>query len=181
MDFKDFLNKGKQLDIKQAKLDAEMEAFTADKKASNRKTTPFEFIESIQTKNYLFQERNAKHYVPFVVNMGLSQHVQNIGYVFEATILQANLSGLHIEFANQLQYDYLFHSIRKGKQFSKWAKVEQYDNLELIQETYKVNRDEGIKILAMLSDEDIQKLIEHTNNKAGGLQHPVSKRKSKKS
>lgn len=180
MDFKDFLNKGKELDIKQEKLDAEMESFLADKKAMNRKTTPFEFIESIQTKNYLFQDRNAKHYVPFVVNMGLSQHVQNIGYVYEATMLQAKLTGLHVDFANQLQYDYLFHSIRKGKQFSKWAKVEQYNNLELIQETYKVNRDEGIKILAMLSDSDIQKLIDHQNNKAGGLQQPVSRRKTKK-
>lgn len=170
MDIMDWINNGNDLEAKQKARDIEdAEAVKALKKA-NSKTSPFEFITSIQEKNYIFCDRIAKHYVPHVVCMGLSQHVQNIGHCREASKLQLNLAGLHPELANKMHYDYLFNAIRKGKQFGKWAKVEKYDNLELIMETYKVNRDEGIKILDRLSKKDIKAIIEWDEGKAGGLQ-----------
>ena len=175
MDINEWLNAGKLLDEKQAQLEQEMVEFEESKKLASKKTTPFEFIGSIQEKDYIFQDKNAKHYTPFVVTMGVSQFIENIAFAYEATKLQYNLSGLHVELANKMQYDYLFNTIRKGKKFGKWAKLEKYDNLELIQEVYEVSREAGILILDRLTEEEVEKIVEWDRNKAGGLQQPLKK------
>lgn len=169
MEIAEFLKLGQQAEAEAERRRAEDEAIDAAMKASKKKTTPFEFIESIQTKQNIFTRKNAKHYNPFVVTMGLSQHVQNIGYAFEASILQANLAGLHTELANQMHFDYLFCTIRKGKQYGTWAKVDKYEHLDLIQNTYRVNRDEAISIIKRLTDDELQQLVDWDAKKSGGL------------
>lgn len=164
-----WLNQGKAAEAaEQARL-KELEEEEKQIKLSSAKVTPFQFIESIQTKNYLLSDSNVRHYVPHIVNLGLSQFVENITFCLTATQLQSKFAGLHVEFANQLHYDYLYNTVRKGKQYSKWAKVEQYDHLELVQETYKVNRDKAIEILNRLSDDDLKRLVEWDRTKLGGI------------
>ena len=170
MDILDWINKGNKLEAEQKERDLEEIQITKDLKAANKATSPFEFITSIQQdKNYIFEDKNAKHYAPHVVNMGLSQHAENITVCRNASRLQLNLSGLYTELANKMHYDYLFNSIRQGRRYGKWAKVKQYESLDLIMKTYKVNRDEGINILDRLTDEEVNALIEWEATRRGGL------------
>ena len=169
MDVSEWLAVGNKLEAEAQKLKDELEQAEVDLKKANKKTTPFEFITSIQEKRYMFEDKNAKHFVPHVVNMGLSQHVENIGYCFVASQLQASLSGLHAELSNNMIYDYLYHTIRKGKKFGKWAKVEKYDHLDLIMQTYKVTRDEAIRILNRLTPEELQQIVGWDDKKSGGI------------
>lgn len=175
MDFTAWLKQGNKKEEEQRRLDQEMEEALAEMKASNKKVTPFEFIESIQVKKYLIDDKNASHYNPHIVTMGISQFVQNIGYAYEASKLQSLVSGLHTELANKLHYDYLFHTIREGKQYGKWAKVEKYEHLDLIMKTYSVNRDEGINILNRLTQDEVQQIVEWEETKKGGIKRGRSK------
>lgn len=73
-------------------------------------------------------EFGEKGYVPFLVNRGLSY--------FPDTILQANAMNRHSGLRKRMQFDFLRHSIRSRKRFSKWFKAEEADNLASIKERY---------------------------------------------
>lgn len=169
MDILDIVNDAREREAKQKALDDEMAEYAEQQKKLNKKTTPFEFIESIQTKKYIMTERNESHFVPHIVIMGLSQFFQNTAFAFEATRLVTNTSGLPSKLANRMIYDYLYHTIREGKQFGKWAKVEKYEHLDLVIETYQVNRDDAIEIINRLTEDELNRLVEWNDNKAGGI------------
>lgn len=89
-------------------------------------------------------------YPTFMVNRGLSQ--------FPDTIFYANEMNLNSILDNKLQYDYLLYSVRKRKRVGKWAKASEDDDIELITQIYKYNRQRAIEALRILSKKDIKGL-----------------------
>lgn len=114
-----------------------------------KKTTPFDFINSISlTKQDIFNEETESGYVPFIVNRGLSYFID--------TILYANQMNISAVVDKRLQYDYLFNSIRRGKRFSRWAKAENNEDLNIIKEYYGFSDSKAIEAKALLSKENIR-------------------------
>ena len=91
---------------------------------------PFEFIKSINEtkKDIMVDDIAEKDYNAFMVNRGLSY--------FSDTILMANEMNLNSHLDNRLQFDFLINIIRKKKRFSKWAKAQKNDDVEVIKEYY---------------------------------------------
>lgn len=114
-----------------------------------KKTTPFDFINSISlTKQEIFNDENESAYVPFIVNRGLSYFID--------TCLYANEMNMSAVIDKKLQYDYLFYSIRKGKRFSRWAKAESNEDLNIVKEYYGFSDKKAVEAMAILSKSNIQ-------------------------
>ena len=110
-----------------------------------------EIIPSILKTNehVINSEEEEKDYVPFVVNKALSGHIDCIFYVNEVN------KAPHLD--KKLQYDYLYHSIRKyNRNFQKWIKYKESDDIELLKEYYGYSSDKAKDILKLLSEEHIK-------------------------
>ena len=114
---------------------------------------PFDFVNSInQTKiDMMIGTENddlaEKSYVPFIVNKALSY--------FPDTLLYANEVNKLAHIDNKLQYHYLLNSIRAQKRFSKWAKKEDSDDLEVVKQYYGYSNEKAYQALSILSKDQL--------------------------
>ena len=93
--------------------------------------SPFDFLNEINIgKKDLLREDplNIKDYKPFMVNRGLSY--------FGDTVMAANEMNQLIGAPVLWQNDFLLHTIKKKKRFSKWYKKESDSKSLLIMEYY---------------------------------------------
>ena len=110
-----------------------------------------EIIPSIlKTNDHLINNADEeKDYVPFVVNKALSGHIDCLFYINEMN------KNPHLD--KQLQYDYLFHSVRKyNRSYQKWVKYKDSDDIELIKEYYGYSSDKAKEVLKILSKENLK-------------------------
>jgi len=125
-----------------------------------KKLSPFDFIKSINEKNYIVLDKlNEKQYVAFVVNRGLSQFLDCVPYVEKMN--------LYHKLSPKMQYDYLFHAVRKTKRFSAWAKESKYEHLDVIIDYYQVNKSKALSILDRLSEEQVNTIVKLTESTGG--------------
>jgi hypothetical protein len=114
---------------------------------------PFDFVNSINlTKNDLMtgtenDELAEKGYAPYLVNKALSY--------FPDTLLYANEVNRLAHIDNKLQYQYLLNSIRAQKRYSKWAKKEDSDDLEVVKEYYGYSNEKAYQALSILSKDQL--------------------------
>jgi hypothetical protein len=101
-----------------------------------------------------------KEYNPFVINRALSSY-------YDCIILTNLMNSMpHID--RQMQYDFLFHSVRKYKRpFSKWVKKETTDNLRIIKEYYKYSNEKAAMALSVLSEDEISEITKRIDK--GGV------------
>jgi hypothetical protein len=93
-----------------------------------------------------------KHYLPFMVNRALSFSPD--------TLLYANEMNCQYMLDNRMQFDYLYHSVRRRKRWDKWIKkneVEQ-ERLKVIMEHYKVSSRKAKDYLRLMTEEQIEVL-----------------------
>lgn len=88
-----------------------------------------------------------KTYQPYLTNKAFSQYVD--------TILYANEMNIRHNIDNKLQYDYFLNSIRAQKRFSKWAKKNESDDIDVIKEYFKYSYSKAYQALSILSTEDL--------------------------
>lgn len=120
-----------------------------------------EIIPSIlKTNDHLINNADEeKDYVPFVVNKALSGHIDCLFYINEMN------KKPHLD--KQLQYDYLFYSVRKyNRSYQKWVKYKDSDDIELIKEYYGYSSDKAKEVLKLLSKENL-KYIKDKMDKGG--------------
>lgn len=120
-----------------------------------------EIIPSIlKTNDHLINNADEeKDYVPFVVNKALSGHIDCLFYINEMN------KNPHLD--KQLQYDYLFYSVRKyNRSYQKWVKYKDSDDIELIKEYYGYSSDKAKEVLKLLSKENL-KYIKDKMDKGG--------------
>jgi hypothetical protein len=95
-------------------------------------------------------------YSPYIINKSFSY--------FLDTAAQANQMNMYPSLDKDMQFDYLYHTVRQMKRFSKWVKKIQDDDLTLISEYFKVNRSKAIEYKSFLSEEDLN----YIKNMKGG-------------
>ena len=97
-------------------------------------------------------------YVPFLTNRAFACHID--------TVLFAEQMNQFHQLSPDLQYDFYYYSIRKGKRFGFPPKPPEETDLELVTEYFKYSRIKAIQALRLLSEEDI-KHIRKTMDKGG--------------
>jgi len=115
----------------------------------------FDFVNAINfTKKDLIAEEqmSSKDYVPFVVNRSLSY--------FTDTLLYANEMNMYRDLDNDLQFRFLLNSIRPKKRFSKWAKTENTDVLDLLTQYFECSLPKAKEYLTLLTEEQLDAIRE---------------------
>ena len=106
------------------------------------------------SKDDLFaDEESAKGYVPFIVNRSLSY--------FPDTILQANDMNIHADLGKREQFDYLRHSIRKRRRFSKWLRKTEDKRIESVKIYYNLGTKKALESMRVLSDRQIDEIHDY--------------------
>lgn len=129
-----------------------------------------EVIPSIlQTKQYQIQtEDDEKSFDIFMTNRALSHHMDCVLYANEMN------TNYHID--KKLQYDFLFHSIKKAKRpYQKWVKSTNIENLSLIKEYYGYSNEKAKDALRILKSEDIEYIISKLDK--GGCDKKLNSKK----
>ena len=125
---------------------------------SNKKVSPFDFLQTINiSKTNIFQG-NEKNYNSFVINRTLSY--------FPDTVAIANEMNRYHQIDEKLQYHFLLNIVRKRKRFSKWVKPEIENDIEMVKEYYGYSNDKARQVLPLLSAEQL-KTIKNKVDKGG--------------
>jgi hypothetical protein len=120
-----------------------------------KKLSPFDFVKAINEKTGNPMDtvpESEKQYLPFMVNRSLSFSPD--------TILYANEMNCQYMLDNRMQFDYLYHSVRRRKRFDKWIKKEESveQDITAIMNHYKVSRRKAREYMSLLSEEQITAL-----------------------
>lgn len=129
----------------------------------------FDILNNITNgKQPIINEDNEKDYNPYMINRFLSGSMD--------CVLYANEMNQRHFLDKKIQFDYLFHSIRKTKRFSKFLKAETSEDLELVKTYYNYNNERAREALKILTTEDLDQIRESLST--GGLKQ-TSKSKKK--
>ena len=117
--------------------------------------SPFDFINDINfgKKNLLKDDDKGileKEYNSFIINRGLSY--------FSDTVLYANEMNLRHELDKRMQNDYLLHSIRPKKRFSKWVKNKKEERVDLIKQYFNYSNQKAREVLDIITDEEYNQI-----------------------
>ena len=77
---------------------------------------------------------------------------------FQDTVLFANEMNINSHLDNRLQFDFLINIVRKKKRFSKWAKAQKNDDVEVIKEYYGYSNNKARQVHSLLSSDQINDL-----------------------
>ena len=112
---------------------------------------PFDYVTSINyTKKDIMEDE--KTYNGFMVNRSLSY--------FSDTVVLANEMNRYHHLDNRLQYQFLINIVRKRKRFSKWAKPETHNDVDVVKEYYGYSNEKAQQVLSLLSTTQLEKLKE---------------------
>ena len=121
-------------------------------------SNPFDYLNSINyyktdlmtgTDNDQLAESD---YQPFLINRGLSQHVD--------TIMYANVMNQYPNLDKKLQFDYLINIVRKKKRYAKWAKASEDFDLEAVKQYYGLNTQKASDALRVLTEKQLHLIKE---------------------
>jgi len=110
-------------------------------------SSPFDYVKSINQKDYMF---DLSGYVPYLTNRAFGMHID--------TILLAEEMNQYHQLSPELQYDFYYHTVRKGKRFGFPKKSEDPEHLEEICLYFNYSKQKAIEALQLLTPEDIQSI-----------------------
>ena len=118
------------------------------------KPTLFDFVNDLSfDKVYLLAEaENEKAIQPFMINKALSMNLDTVMYADQMNRLY--------DLPKKLQYDYLFHSIRKRKRYGKWAKKDDQTTLAIVAEHYKCSLPKARKMMQLMTPQQLETIKE---------------------
>ena len=118
---------------------------------------PFEYCNDINygKSNIMVDDIAEKAYNAFMVNRQLSY--------FNDTVLMANEMNLNAHLDSRLQFDFLINIVRKKRRFSKWAKAQKNDDVEVIKTYYGYSNDKARQVHSLLSSDQINDLKKKVN------------------
>ncbi|URC15188.1 DNA polymerase clamp loader subunit [Paraglaciecola Antarctic GD virus 1] len=122
--------------------------FTKEKVAEDGRSaiSPFDFVKSINGKKRLSEEDVQRFYDPFLTNRALSQFADSVAY--------AQCMNKYPNLPNEMQYDFLMSTVRKGNRYGKWAKNVEVD-VDMIIDIYQVSKVKAIAIMDRLTPDNI--------------------------
>lgn len=112
------------------------------------KQSPFDAVKSINEKTQL---DDLIGYNPYLTNRAFAYHMD--------TVLLAEEMNQHHSLSPTLQYDFYYHSVRKGRRFGFPPKVEEDHNLHHVMEYFKCSKQKAMEYLQVLTLTDINDII----------------------
>ena len=109
------------------------------------KLNPFDYVKSINEKKRMSHVRD---YNPFLTNRALSYHLD--------TVMIANEMNKYPRLPAICQYDFLYHTVRKGKRYGGWYKEDENPNLQMVMEYYNYSKAKALEALQVLSQENLR-------------------------
>jgi len=91
-----------------------------------------------------------KKYIPFIINKGMSY--------FPESIIQSNNMNFFCGIDKRMHFDYLQHSVRRRKRFSKWLKKNTPDDLQVVKDYFGYSNSKAYDVLDILTGDDINKM-----------------------
>ena len=115
---------------------------------------PFDYVNSINyTKKDVMMDE--KTYNSFMINRSLSY--------FPDTVIFANEMNRYHHTDPRLQYSFLINTIRKRKRFSKWAKPEVENDIEVVKEYYGYSNEKARQVLPLISPSQMETIKKKVN------------------
>ena len=74
------------------------------------------------------------------------------------TILLAEEMNQAHQLSPQLQYDFYYYAVKRGKRFGFPKKPEENTNVQLVQEYFKYSTPKALQALQLLSDEQLKEI-----------------------
>ena len=118
---------------------------------------PYEYVKaaSYSKKNIMVDDVAEKAYVPYIVNRALSYHLD--------TVLFANEMNINHTIVNKLQFSFYINTIKKRNRFSKWHKVIDDNDINIIMQAFNYNKKRAEEVLSLLNKDQIQSLKNRMN------------------
>ena len=113
------------------------------------KRSPFDYVKSINQKTGYMEDLSG--YNPYLTNACFSQHMDTI-------MLAEEMNQAH-QLGPQLQYDFYYYAVRKGRRFGFPPKPEEPRYVDLIQEHYGYSREKALQALRILTQDQILDII----------------------
>ena len=109
------------------------------------KKSPFDYVKAINNKTDDGDDLSG--YVPFLTNRAFAMHMD--------TIMIAEQMNQYHTLSPQLQYDFYFKAVRKGRRFGFPKKLEDHPQLELVMTYFNYSRTKAEQALELLSESDL--------------------------
>ena len=118
---------------------------------------PFDYVKaaSYSKKNIMVDDVAEKAYAPYIVNRALSYHLD--------TVLFANEMNINHTIDNKLQFSFYINTIKKRNRFSKWHKVIDDNDINIIMQAFNYNKKRAEEVLSLLNKDQIQSLKNRMN------------------
>lgn len=112
------------------------------------KRSPFDFVKSINQKSGYISELTG--YNPYLTNACFSMHMD--------TVMLAEEMNQYHWLSPELQYDFYYYGVRRGKRFGFPKKQEVEDDVQLVMDYYKYSHAKALEALEILSAEQLEEM-----------------------
>lgn len=116
------------------------------------KPSPFSYVQHINSKQHYDFDLSA--YSPFLVNRCFAMHMDTV-------MLAHEMDQAH-RISPQLQYDFYYYAVRKGKRFGFPPKPDESEHLAVIQEHYGYSREKALQALLILTPQQIKSIVDRS-------------------
>lgn len=113
---------------------------------------PFDYVKSINHKQH---NDDLTGYNPFLTNKCFAMHLDTI-------LLAEEMNQAH-RLPPNLQYEFYYNAVRKGKRFGFPPKPSKEEQLSVITEYYKCSEQKAREYLRLLTPEQISVIMERQN------------------
>ena len=109
------------------------------------KRSPFDYVKSINQKSGYMEDLSG--YNPYLTNAAFSQHMDTI-------MLAEEMNQAHW-LSPELQYDFYYYGVRRGKRFGFPKKQDVEDNVQLVMDYYHYSHAKALEALEILTAEQL--------------------------
>ena len=113
------------------------------------KRSPFDYVKSVNEKKYL---DDLKGYNPYLTNRAFAMHMDTI-------LLSEEMNQAHT-LGPELQYDFYYYAVRKGRRFGFPKKTEEHPHLKVVMDFYGYSKTKAEQALLLLTEEQVQAIID---------------------
>lgn len=122
--------------------------------------TPFDITGIINMKSEHDRDEVIEDYVPWVINRAMSNTFDSMLFAAEMNVYS------HLD--PDMQFDFYYHGLPKGKRYGKWNKVDATNEtlINILSEVMQINKDLAKRYLALFSEDEKKQLLEYEGGKS---------------
>jgi hypothetical protein len=113
---------------------------------------PFEIVKSINEKKPV---ENPAEYIPYLSNIAFSYSMD--------TVMLANEMNQYPNLPPEVQFDFMWHTVRKGRRYAKWFKETEHPHLQLVMDYFQYSKQKALQALQVLTQDNIRDMMELTD------------------